>query len=167
MYKYNVNDAVMYGTVGICRITAIETRRLTGKEMEYYILRQINTDRNIFYVPTNNEKALSFIRPVCSKADVDALIAHMNEAEPIWIANDIKRKEEYSRIIRDGNKPELIRLIKALYLHRRELQETGRKFRASDENYLKLAENMLLDEFAYALGIDRSEVVDYIEKHIA
>ena len=164
---YNVGDIVMYGTFGICKVTAIEKRDFTGEEQEYYILKHINSEKNIFYVPTNNDAALSKMHPICSKAEVDELISHMNSEGLIWIDNDIKRKEEYSRIIKDADKHEIIRLIKTLYLRRKELAENGKKLRSTDENYLSLAENMLFEEFAYALDIDKSEVVEYIEKHIA
>ncbi|HRR77461.1 MAG TPA: CarD family transcriptional regulator [Ruminococcus sp.] len=164
---YNVGDMVMYGAFGICKVTAVEKRDFTGEEQEYYILKHINSDKNIFYVPTNNDAALSKMHPICSKAEVDELISHMNSEGLIWIDNDIKRKEEYSRIIKDADKHEIIRLIKTLYLRRKELAESGKKLRSTDENYLSLAENMLFEEFAYALDIDKSEVVEYIEKHIA
>ena len=164
---YNVGDMVMYGAFGICKVTAVEKRDFTGEEQEYYILKHIYTDKNIFYVPTNNETALSKMHPICSKAEVDELISHMNSEGLIWIDNDIKRKEEYSRIIKDADRHEIIRLIKTLYLRRKELAESGKKLRSTDENYLSLAENMLFEEFAYALDIDKSEVVEYIEKHIA
>ena len=164
---YSIGDMVMYGSFGICKVTAIEKRDLTGEEQEYYILKHINSEKNIFYVPTNNDKALSKMHRICSKAEVDELISHMNSEGLIWIDNDSKRKEEYSRIIKDADKQEIIRLIKTLYLRRKELAESGKKLRSTDENYLSLAENMLFEEFAYALDIDRSEVVEYIEKHIA
>ena len=164
---YNVNDTVMYGAFGICKITAVEKRNFTGEEQEYYILKHITADKNTFYVPTNNEAALSKMHPICSKAEVDSLISHMNSEKLIWIDNDVKRKEEYSRIIRDADKHEMIMLIKTLYLRRKKLSENGKRLRSADENYLRLAENMLFEEFAYALDIDRSEVVGYIEKHIA
>ena len=164
---YSIGDMVMYGSFGICKVTAIEKRDLTGEEQEYYILKHINSEKNIFYVPTNNDTALSKMHPICSKAEVDELISHMNSEGLIWIDNDIKRKEEYSRIIKDADKHEIIRLIKTLYLRRKELAESGKKLRSTDENYLSLAENMLFEEFAYALDIDKSEVVEYIEKHIA
>lgn len=164
---YNVGDMVMYGAFGICKVTAVEKRDFTGEEQEYYIFKHIYTDKNIFYVPTNNETALSKMHPICSKAEVDELISHMNSEGLIWIDNDIKRKEEYSRIIKDADRHEIIRLIKTLYLRRKELAESGKKLRSTDENYLSLAENMLFEEFAYALDIDKSEVVEYIENHIA
>jgi CarD family transcriptional regulator len=164
---YNVNDVVMYGALGICKVTAIEKRDLTGEEQEYYILKHINAEKNVYYVPTNNEAALSNMHTICSKAEVNALICNMESEKLIWIENDIKRKEEYSRIIKNADKHELIGLIKTLYLRRKALAETGKKLRSADENFLSVAENMLFEEFAYALDIDRSEVVDYIEKHIA
>ena len=164
---YNVGDIVMYGTFGICKVTAIEKRDFTGEEQEYYILKHTSSEKNTFYVPLSNESALSNMHYVCSKAEVDELISHMNSEGLIWIDNDIKRKEEYSRIIKDADKHEIIRLIKTLYLRRKELAESGKKLRSTDENYLSLAENMLFEEFAYALDIDKSEVVEYIEKHIA
>ena len=163
---YKTGDVVMYGTSGICRVAAVEKRDLTGEEQEYYILRNIYSDNNIYYVPVNNEAALGRMHPVCTKSEVDELISHMNSEGLIWIDNDNKRKEEYSRIIKDADKHEIIRLIKTLYLRRRELSENGRRLRSSDENYLGIAEDMLFEEFAYALGIDRCEVVDYIEKHL-
>lgn len=164
---FNAGDTVMYGAFGICRVTAIEKRDFTGEEQEYYILRHISSDKNTFYVPTGSEAALGNMHPVCSKAEVDELISHMNSEGLIWIDNDIARKAEYSRIIKNADKRELIMLIKTLYLRRRELAGSGKKLRSADENYLSLAENMLFEEFAYALGIDRSEVVGYIEEHIA
>ncbi len=163
---YSVGDMVMYGAFGICKVTAIEKRDFTGEEQEYYILKHKGSEKNTFYVPLSNETALSNIHYVCSKAEVDELISHMNSEGQIWIDNDIKRKEEYSRIIKDADKHEIIRLIKTLYLRRKELAESGKKLRSTDENYLNLAENMLFEEFAYALEIDRSEVVKYIKKHI-
>ena len=164
---YSIGDVVMYGSFGICWIESIEKRNLTGEEQEYYILKHTNSDKNIFYVPTDNAAAVSKMRPVCSKAEVDSLISHMNTEKPIWFENDLKRKEEYSRIIRDGNKQEIIRLIKTLYLRRKEVAKSGKKLHSSDINYLSTAENMLFEEFAYALDIDKSEVVDYIEQHIS
>ena len=164
---YNVGDIVMYGTFGICKVTAIEKRDFTGEEQEYYILKHTSSEKNTFYVPLCNESALRNMHYVCSKAEVDELISHMNSEGLIWIDNDNKRKEEYSRIIKDADKHEIIRLIKTLYLRRKELAESGKELRSTDENYLSLAENMLFEEFAFALDIDRSEVVEYIEKHIA
>lgn len=164
---YNINDVVMYGTSGLCKVCSIETLDLTGIELEYYILKHMQNDSNVFYVPTNNQAALSKMHPVCSRDEVDTLIRQMNDEKPLWIENDTKRRECYNSILKSGDKHDIIKLIKALYLRRKELSESGKKLRSTDETFLSVAENMLYDEFAYALHIDRSEVVGYIQKHIA
>ncbi len=169
---YSIGDMVMYGSFGICKVTAIEKRDLTGEEQEYYILKHINSDKNIFYVPTNNDTALSKMHPICSKAEVDELISHMNSEGLIWIDNDIKRKEEYSRIIKDADRHEIIRLIKTLYLRRKELAESGKKLRSTDENYLSLAEicslrslpTLLISTKAKLLNISKSISHEICEK---
>lgn len=48
---YNINDAVVYGSNGVCVITAIENRDFSGENVEYYILQ-----------PVNNSKILSMYR---------------------------------------------------------------------------------------------------------
>ena len=108
---YNIGDVVMYGTFGICKIASIEKRDFMGEENDYYILHHVYNGKNTFYVPVDSEQAVSRLHKVCSKSDVDELIGHMNAEAPIWIDNEIKRKEEYSRIIKEGNKQEIIRLM--------------------------------------------------------
>lgn len=164
---FRAGDTVMYGTFGICRVESVEKRDFLGEEKEYYVLRHVASEKNTFYVPVDNEATVRTMHRVCSREEVDGLIEYMNSAEPIWSDNEMKRKEEFSRIIRDGDRKELISLIRALYIHRKEVARAGKKLHSSDLNYLSLAENMLFEEFAYALGIERSEVVSYIEDRIA
>ena len=164
---FGINDVVMYGSNGICKISAIEKRNFKGKEIEYFILNPIYNDNNTFYVPANNENALKSIRPVCSKEEADNLILHIRDNKIEWIENETVRKEEYKKIIKSGNREEIIKLINTLYLHRKELSENNKKFRSTDENLLNIAEGMIFEEFAYVLGIGREEVGNYIKNHTA
>ena len=107
------------------------------------------------------------MRIVCSKAEVDTLISQMNSGELKWIDDDTERKEKYDDIIKSGDKRRIIMLLRTIYLRRKELAQSGKKLRSYDESLLKTAENMVFEEFAYALGIDRLEVGKYIEEHIA
>lgn len=163
---YRVDDVVMYGVFGLCRVTAIEKRNFAGKAEDYYLLRPIKADKSVYYVPMNNPAALSRIRPVCSKTEVDALIARMHDTALPWIENDGQRKEEFNRILKDADKYEVMQLVKTLYLRRQALSEKGKKLRSSDEECLTLGENMLFEEFACALSIDRDAVVDYIRQRL-
>ena len=72
---------------------------------------------------------------------------------------------KFREIISGGDREELIRLIKTLFSRRQELAQRNKRLRAADEKFLNDAENMLHDEFAYALGIKKDEVISYIRSH--
>lgn len=163
---YNVNDAVVYGSNGVCLITAIEERDFSGENVEYYILQPVGNQKNTFYVPTKNSILKNKMRSVFSRNEIDKLIGNMDRECCIWIDNDVKRKEEYRKIIEKGDRRELVRLIKTLYEKSVELSNQHKKLHSADERFLKDAENILYDEFAYSLDIPREKVVDYIKQHI-
>lgn len=162
---YKVNDAVVYSTYGVCKITAIEERDFSGENVEYYVLRPVTDTRNTFYVPTSKGDENN-LRPVYTREDVDELIKAMPEYEFIWIESRLERKDAYKKIIEKGDHVDLIKLIKALYIRSQTLAASNRKLNSTDERFLREAENLLYDEFAYALEIPRSEVVPYIKAHV-
>ena len=78
----------------------------------------------------------------------------MPKEKPNWIENEQERKAKYKEIIAKGDRRELIRLIKSVYLHGQKLKLTGKKLHVVDERFLKEAERLLYDEFAHVLKIE-------------
>ncbi|MDE5771304.1 MAG: transcriptional regulator [Ruminococcus sp.] len=163
---YNVNDAVVYASYGVCVISAIEERDFSGENIKYYILRPVGDKKNTFYVPVSNSVLTGKMKSIYSRQEINRLISTMDNECCIWIDNDVKRKEEYRKIIDNGDRKELVRLIKTLYEKNIELNGQHKKLRSADEKFLRDAENILYEEFAYSLNIAREKVVDYIKQHI-
>lgn len=163
---YNVNDTVVYGSNGVCVITAIEKRDFSGENVEYYILQPVGNSKNTFYVPTANSVLTSKLKRIYSRKEIDSLISSISGKSSLWIDNAIKRKEVYRKIIEDGNRNELLCMIKALYEKNTELLQQRKKLYSTDEKFLRDAENILYNEFAYSLNISRDEVSEYIKQHI-
>ena len=162
---YNVNDAVVYASYGVCTVKSIENRDFSGESVEYYVLQPVNDIRNTFYVPTKVGTLHEKIRKVCSREEAEKLISGMNEENNIWIDDEPLRKAEYRRILDRGDKHELISLIKTLSNRSRELDRKKKKLHSADERILHDAENVLYDEFAYALEIPKDQVAPYIREH--
>lgn len=163
---YSVNDTVMYSSYGVCMISAIEERDFSGEKLEYYVLRPVGDSKNTFYVPVKNEKLTAQMRKVITKDEIDSLLRIMPDDNDIWIEDENQRREEYRRIIREGDRKELVMLIKTLYLYQKSRRDQRKKLHSADEHFLKDAESMLYDEFAFVLGIEKDKVVDYIREHI-
>lgn len=163
---YSVNDTVMYSSYGVCRIESIEKRDFSGEPTEYYILRPVSDDRNTFYVPTGNERLTAQMRKILSREEINELIRTMPDDNFNWIDNENQRKDEYRKIIENGNRRELVMLIKALYIHQQNQRTINKRLHSADERFLKDAENMLYDEFAYVLNISKDDVIPFIRSHI-
>jgi CarD family transcriptional regulator len=161
---YNVNDVVIYAPQCVCRVDDISEHDFSGSPVTYYVLKPVNDSKNIFYVPTENSSLTDRMRHILSKNDIDSLISLMPDEANIWIDDEHLRKETYSEILRKGDRKDLIKLIKTLYSRKK--NNGYRKLHAADERFLKEAENMLYDEFAYVLDIPRDQVVTYIKQHI-
>lgn len=163
---YKAEDIVVYSSYGVCRISAVEERDFSGSSEEYYVLRPVGESRNTFYVPTKNEALTSLMRKVLSKEEIQELIKTMPDENCIWIEDEAQRREEYRRILREGDRLELVRLIKTLYMYQQSCRDHRKKLHSADEHFLKDAESMLYEEFAYVLDIPREEVISYIKSHI-
>ncbi len=163
---YQINDTILYGTQGVCKITGTVQKDFGGCVMDYYTLQPVYSDNSVIYVPMHNEALLRKMRRVLSPEEIYTLIQAMPRQEVSWIENENERKERCREILSRGDRLELIRAIKALYLHQQELQKTGKKLHVSDERFLKEAEKMLYDEFALVLNIKEDEVLPFIMKQI-
>ncbi|MBR2714935.1 MAG: CarD family transcriptional regulator, partial [Ruminococcus sp.] len=61
---FAVGDTVIYGSVGVCKISDITENKLTGVVRKYYVLKQIDSYESVIYVPVDNEKLTSRMRCV-------------------------------------------------------------------------------------------------------
>ena len=165
---FQIGDVVLYTASTICRIVDITTKDFGGKETEYYILRPIYDENATVYIPTDNKNLIAKMRSILSKDEVLQLIHALPQTDSIWIDDEHKRKEEFQKIIDSGDRYELLKLLKTLYMHQKtKLQQNKRKMHVSDERFYKDAEKLIHDEFAYVLGITPSKVSEFINHELA
>lgn len=163
---FQVNDTVVYGSDGICVIEEITSRTFDRKTQEYYILRPLYGNQSTIFVPTQNEKLCSKMRHLLSPEEIYAIIRGLPGAEPVWIDNESLRKQKFTEILRSGDRKNILLLLKSLRVHQRKLRNSGRKFHASDERFLKEAERVLYGEFAHVLHLEPAQVEPMILREI-
>lgn len=159
---FKVNDTIMYGTQGICKIVEITEKDFMGTKKEYYVLKPIHDASATLFAPVNNEKIEAKMRRILSEEEIYELIDTMPYEEANWIQNENERKEKYRSIIASGDRVELIRMIKALYYQKQEREADGKHLYLSDERFMKEAERILYDEFQYVLRINKEDLMNFI-----
>ena len=163
---YQVGDTVLYGAEGVCLIDGIADKDFGGEKRAYYVLKPVHQDGATYYLPVGSQAANLKMRRVLSAPEIYELIRIMPDESEIWIEDENQRKLKYKEIIQSGDRLEIIKLIKTLYLHREELKEEGKKFHLCDERLMKDAAKLLYDEFAHVLNILPEEVQPFILEQV-
>ena len=164
---FNVNDTILYGTHGICKISDISEQKFNGSTKKYYILQPLHNASSTIYVPMDNEKLLAKMRRILSEEEIYELIKAMPDKETTWIENKNERNEHFRSILASGDRTEIIKLIKVIYQHKEELKAMSKKLHASDEQFFKEAEKIIYDEFALVLNIRYDQVLPFIVDQIS
>lgn len=163
---FQQGSLVVYGMHGVCKILGMEIRRVDRSSVEYYVLEPVKQSEDRYYVPSQNPIALSKMRPLLSKEQLDTLLSSPEVSQNAWIADENQRKQRYRELITSGDRAALLSMVKALHIHKEEQAALGRRLHLCDENFLKDAENLLSGEFSLVLGIAPSEVGAYIKNKI-
>lgn len=163
---YNVNDIVMHKGAGVCRIKDIKEEKMIGSEKKlYYVLSPVyDNDSKTLYIPVDNDNIK--LRALLSRNEIIDLIRGVSLDKPLWIDNNIVRKNTFAQILSDGNNSVMMQLIVELKLKRDELTNAGKKFHVTDEKVLREAEKRIYQEFAYVLSVPLDQIPEMITSYL-
>lgn len=159
-------DTVLYGSEGVCRLEGSMKREVGGKTREYYVLKPVYRKDSTVFVPKENEQLTGKMKRILSREETEQLLEEIPGEEALWIAEESERKARFSEILAGGDRRELVRVIKGLYLWKRKQEREGKKFHISDERFLKEAQERLHGELALVLGIQPDQVGAFISQRV-
>lgn len=164
---FQVNDVIIYGAQGVCKITGTEEKSVGGKKKTYFVLKPVDDKGATIFAPTDNAIVLNKMRRLLTEDEIHQLIDSMQSENPVWYENENERKELYRSILAKGDHRELIKMIKAIYAHKAQREAEGKRLHMSDERFFKDAEQILYTEFQYVLGLSgKDDLLTYILKRI-
>lgn len=163
---YESGQQVLYGIHGVCRILSIESMRFGKTRAKYYVLEPVEQPGARFYVPVDNESAVSKLRPLLTADELMGLLHSEDVRNAPWISEENQRKLRYRELINSGDRAQLMGMIGALHRHKKEQTAAGRKFHQSDENFLHDAQKLLHAEFAQVFGLEPKDVNAFILKEL-
>ena len=155
---------VVNATNGICEITDIVTMEISGVAKEYYLLIPIEEKNTKVYIVVNG--AENKIRPVMKKEEALELMKEIPTIEEAWVENEKERERLYKDAIASRDPKRLVAIIKTLYIRRKTRTDAGKKSTAVDERYFKIVENQLHAELAFALGEEKNNIKQIIQKYM-
>lgn len=158
---FNVDDYIMYGKTGVCKVVDITNEKfINGEKRKYYILSPIYNNDTIIKIPLDNDKVP--MRKVISKGDMTTLINDIPNMEILWIDDEKKRIAQFETMLKSGQCEELIKLIKSIKFSKKYARSIGKKLEQPDRDIMKEAERLLTEEFAIILNVYPNEASSYI-----
>lgn len=162
---FEINDLIIYGREGVCRVEEICFPKISGvaKNRLYYVLKPLYKQGKI-YSPVDTTV---FMRPIISREEANLLIDGIPMIQTNVCNERIKvLEDQYKAELNSHECEELIRIIKTVGVKRSENASKGRKLGKTDESYMKMAEDTLYGEFAQALKIPKEHVQNYIDERL-
>lgn len=159
---FSVGDLVVYGIHGACRIVDVEKRTVDRKLLQYFVLEPIDSVGTRFLIPTHNEPALSKLQPVMTREELEKMLRSEEVRKDVWISDENQRKQHYRELITGADRVALLRMVRSLHEHKKEISAAGRKFHLCDQNFLRDAEKLLSSEFAVILGVEPDKIGSYV-----
>lgn len=163
---FAIGEYVVHGYNGLCAVEEVTHLNMSGvdKNALYYILRPLSSEESKIYLPVEGTKTVS--RRIMNREEAQEFLEQIDQVENYWAANHKIREDMYKEAMKTCDSGMWIRIIKTLYLHQKEREAVGKRISASDERFLKHAEEYLYQELSLATGKTYEEMKNTVTEKI-
>lgn len=158
---FKVDELVMYGGTGVCKVIEIGRPDFSDDDRLYYFLEPVYQS-GMIYAPVDSERVV--MRPLISSEEAKHLLDSIDEIHTeIYKTNSMQQLlAHYQKIIDTYRCEDLLSLTKSIYAKRIEALKNNKKLGQIDKRFMKKAEDLLYGEVATALHVDKSDVEEYV-----
>lgn len=163
---YSIGELVQYGNSGICKIEEI-LHGMPGlsNTADYYLMVPVHGKDGKIYAPVENENIK--MRKILSKDEIHAIMDDAPNVTSVVISNEKQCESVYKEALYSTDCSKWLGLLKTLYSRKDLRLRQGKKVTATDERYLKNAEERLYDELSVIDGAEEARgQIDGLEKRM-
>lgn len=165
--KHKIGEYVVYKNSGICKITDIRNERFPKmKDRLYYICSPVYDEGALVYIPADSAEAEQKMRRILTAPEIDSIISAAENIDAQLTEDSKERTAFYEQKLLNGDRAEILWLIKRLTSEKLEREKQKKKLYAADARILATAEKIITEEFAFTLGINKNEVIPYIIERV-
>jgi RNA polymerase-interacting CarD/CdnL/TRCF family regulator len=165
---HKIGDKVLYGANGVMTIVDIREESALDTCRSYYVLRPtlMNT-QSLTYVPTDNERLVSAMRPLLTREEIEQLIISSSEIEPLeWVKENRARADRFKKVLESGDRRAMISMIRTVEQSAVRREAEGKKNFLADEGIKLKAQKLLFSEISVVFDIPEEEIPAFIESRL-
>jgi CarD family transcriptional regulator len=154
---FNIGDKVVYPMHGAGIIEAIEEQEILGDSKKYYVMNIPVGDMKVM-IPLDNVQRVG-LRDVIEKGSVTEVYQILESCDDATNVNWNRRYRANMDKIKSGSIYKVAEVVRSLLL-----REKSKGLSTGERRMLESAKQILMSELMMVKGIDRDEVMDYLEK---
>lgn len=163
---YQTGDLVIYSAHGICEIVDISEITIAGKGRQYYVLQPIdNKERLTINAPVDQSE--DQMQRLINKEEAYDIIESFKEEGVEWEERANVRYNAYNKIVQDGERKEIARVINTLMRKKIELEANDKRLHQKDDRLLQQVQDILWKELSLALDKTVGEVSKMMKDKIS
>ena len=154
---FNIGDIVVYPMHGAGVIESIEEKEILGDRKKYYIMNMPVGDIKVM-IPMDNVERIG-LRGVINIGALREVFEILEGMEEITNPNWNRRYRANMDKIKTGNIFKVAEVVRSLLL-----REQKKGLSSGERKMLESTKQILMSELLMVKGIDRNEIVGYLEK---
>lgn len=163
---YQVGELLVYGSHGVCRFLKEDRQVVDRKMVTYLVLEPLGQENARFMVPAHNPVALSKLRKLPQREELEALLDPPEIQNEAWVTDENRRKQLYRELIGSGDRERLLSMMRAVVRHKEAQAAAGRKCHICDDNFLRDAEKLMIGQIAVVMEMDQEEAKVFLRKKL-
>lgn len=161
--SYQVGEKILVINIGVCNISAIETKDYGNGEKAYYILHPLfkNCSDRIM-IPIENTKNL---RNLVDKEIASKIYSSFDNYENYWVKNPRERKEYFLNLLNSGDIFKIKNLYLTLQNKKAELLNNKKLLNTTDKYVLDSVIKSLSEEISVVLELDYNQTFEKLTNY--
>lgn len=154
---FEVGEEIVYPTLGVGRVEAIEEREIQGNKQQYYILR-ILADNSMIMVPTDNAETVG-LRQLIGPDEVSKVFEILKGDIEEMSANWTRRYKDNLDRIKSGSIFQMAAVLRNLSLLKQQ-----RELSFGEKKMLEDTKELIVVELSHAQKITSNEAMQLIDR---
>lgn len=162
---FSINQKVLYGSQGVCKIQEIIRKNFGADERDYYVLVGVYRTLSTVYVPLDSPVLCAKMRTLPQKDELLDILNSPAENLIAWEENKYTRHEKFVQILEKGTDSEVIALVHLLQNKNKELLAIGKHLHINDERILQESQRLIKEEIACVFELPLEKADEFINQN--
>ena len=161
---YAIGESLLYGGSGVMTVVDIREEMFGDVSHKYYVLRPASLrTESLTFVPTENKKLVSMMRPLLKKEEIYRVMRELESADDVaWNMDNRRRSDGFKEIIESGDRLKMLAMIRTIRRAGDKREKEGKKNYLSDEVAMRKAMKLITTEFATVLSAQEEQVEEAV-----